>query len=181
MTTEYDAIVVGARCAGSPTAMLLARQGYRVLLVDRATFPSDTPSTHAIHAPGIAALGRSGLLDAVTATRCRPIDSYRFDFGFVSFTRTPPPVDGISTCYAPRSSAAGGTPAGLRRRDVGYQATRDAQVRPIYEFTSQLATLAAPPPEMVQLLAGVIAGTVSPAQLLAPENVSRIVGAVPAA
>lgn len=42
----YDAIVVGARCAGSPTAMLLAREGYRVLLVDRATFPSDTMSTH---------------------------------------------------------------------------------------------------------------------------------------
>ena len=37
----YDAIVVGARCAGSPTAMLLARKGYRVLLVDKASFPSD--------------------------------------------------------------------------------------------------------------------------------------------
>jgi len=41
----YDAIVVGARCAGSPTAMLLARKGYRVLVVDKATFPSDTMST----------------------------------------------------------------------------------------------------------------------------------------
>jgi flavin-dependent dehydrogenase len=50
----YDAIVVGARCAGSPTAMLLARQGYQVLLVDRATFPSDTMSTHFIYPPGIA-------------------------------------------------------------------------------------------------------------------------------
>ena len=38
----YDAIVVGARCAGSPTAMLLAHKGYRVLLLDRASFPSDT-------------------------------------------------------------------------------------------------------------------------------------------
>jgi flavin-dependent dehydrogenase len=49
----YDAIVIGARCAGSPTAMLLARQGYRVLLVDRASFPSDTMSTHYIHQPGV--------------------------------------------------------------------------------------------------------------------------------
>lgn len=40
----YDAIVVGARCGGSPTAMLLARRGYRVLLLDRARFPSDTIS-----------------------------------------------------------------------------------------------------------------------------------------
>ncbi len=47
MPPSYDAIVVGARCAGSPTAMLLARQGHRVLLVDRASFPSDTMSTHA--------------------------------------------------------------------------------------------------------------------------------------
>ena len=46
MPQDYDAIVVGARCAGSPTAMLLARKGYRVLVVDRATFPSDTVSTH---------------------------------------------------------------------------------------------------------------------------------------
>jgi choline dehydrogenase-like flavoprotein len=52
VSREYDAIVVGARCGGSPTAMLLARNGYRVLLVDKATFPSDTmfnaprPSAH---------------------------------------------------------------------------------------------------------------------------------------
>jgi flavin-dependent dehydrogenase len=54
MTPTYDAIVVGARCAGSPTAMLLARSGHRVLLVDRAAFPSDTLSTHYIHQPGVA-------------------------------------------------------------------------------------------------------------------------------
>src|SRR6185369_9373357 len=67
MQTEkntYDAIVVGSRCAGSPTAMLLARQGHRVLLVDRARFPSDKPmSTHYIMRPGGAALGRWGLLE----------------------------------------------------------------------------------------------------------------------
>jgi flavin-dependent dehydrogenase len=52
----YDAIVIGARCAGSPTAMLLARKGYQVLLVDRSTFPSDIISTHFIHNSGIAHL-----------------------------------------------------------------------------------------------------------------------------
>ena len=46
MAECYDAIVIGARCGGAPTAMLLARKGYRVLMVDRATFPSDTVSTH---------------------------------------------------------------------------------------------------------------------------------------
>jgi len=55
----YDAIVVGARCAGAPTAMLLAQQGHRVLLVDRSTFPSDTLSTHFIQPYGMAVLDRS--------------------------------------------------------------------------------------------------------------------------
>ena len=60
MPTTYDAIIIGARCAGSPTGMLLARRGYRVLIVDRATFPSDTISTHVVHPLGVAALLRGG-------------------------------------------------------------------------------------------------------------------------
>jgi flavin-dependent dehydrogenase len=93
---RYDAIVVGARCAGSPTAMLLARQGYRVLVVDRASFPSDTLSTHLIHAPGVAALRRWGLLDQVVATGCPPIETYSFDFGPFTIAGNP------GTSYAPR-------------------------------------------------------------------------------
>src|SRR5215510_1804477 len=100
--TAYDAIVVGARCAGSPTAMLLARQGYRVLVVDRASFPSDTVSTHVIHAPGVAALHRWGLLDRLVATGCPPIERYAFDFGPVTVAGRPPASEGISTAYAPR-------------------------------------------------------------------------------
>ena len=56
----YDAIIVGARCAGSPTAMLLAQQGFKVLLVDRTTFPSDTISTHIIWPHGAEILARWG-------------------------------------------------------------------------------------------------------------------------
>ena len=56
MRASYDAIIIGARCAGAPTAMLLARAGARVLLVDRASFPSDTLSGHAIEPPGVAFL-----------------------------------------------------------------------------------------------------------------------------
>src|SRR6187401_2714286 len=85
----YDAIVVGARCAGAPSAMLLARKGHRVLLVDRATFPSDTISTHLIHPPGVAALRRWGLLDRLVATNCRPIHTYVFDFGPFQFVGAP--------------------------------------------------------------------------------------------
>jgi flavin-dependent dehydrogenase len=99
---RYDAIVVGARCAGSPTAMLLARKGYRVLLLDRARFPSDTVSTHLIHAPGVAELGRWGLLDRLVATGCPAISTYCFDFGPLTISGTPRPADGTAVAYCPR-------------------------------------------------------------------------------
>jgi 2-polyprenyl-6-methoxyphenol hydroxylase-like FAD-dependent oxidoreductase len=69
----YDAIVVGARCAGSPTAILLARKGYRVLLVDKATFPSDTISTHIIWPHAAEVMDGWGLLDRLAATNCPPV------------------------------------------------------------------------------------------------------------
>ena len=103
MNCDYDAVVIGARCAGAPTAMLLAQNGHRVLLVDRAHFPSDTLSTLVIHAPGVAALDRWGLLDEVTATGCPPIETYSYDFGpFVISGRPHPAEGGSSTAYAPR-------------------------------------------------------------------------------
>ena len=101
MSQAYDAIVVGARCAGSPTAMLLARRGHRVLLVDRATFPSDTTSTHLVHPPGIASLERWGLLDSVVATGSPPIDTYVFDFGPITISGAPG-TDEAPVAYAPR-------------------------------------------------------------------------------
>ena len=100
MAKTYDAIVVGARVAGSPTAMLLARKGYDVLLVDRASFPSDTISTHLIHPPGINALQRWGLLDKVVASGCPAIDTYAFDFGPFTLSGAPDP-DG-TVAYGPR-------------------------------------------------------------------------------
>jgi len=93
--SRHDVIVVGARCAGSPTAMHLARAGHRVLVVDRASFPSDTLSTHIVHAPGVAALRRWGLLEQAVAG-CPPIDTYVFDFGPFTITGMP------GTAYAPR-------------------------------------------------------------------------------
>jgi 2-polyprenyl-6-methoxyphenol hydroxylase-like FAD-dependent oxidoreductase len=99
--TSYDVIVVGARCAGSPTAMLLARRGYKVLVVDRATFPSDTLSTHIVHPPGVAALRSWGLLDRLTATGCPPIDTYAFDFGPFTLAGAPG-TDDSPVAYCPR-------------------------------------------------------------------------------
>src|SRR4051794_11674011 len=101
MQQIYDAIIVGARCAGSPTAMLLARKGYRVLLLDRATFPSDTVSTHCVQPLGVAALQRWGLLDELTTTGCPAIDTFVFDFGPFTISGAPGSAE-APVAYAPR-------------------------------------------------------------------------------
>ena len=101
MSNAYNAIVIGARCAGSPTGMLLARKGYRVLVVDRATFPSDTVSTHVLHPVGVSQLAKWGLLDRLTATGCPPIDTYAFDFGPFTLAGAPGTV-ASPVAYCPR-------------------------------------------------------------------------------
>lgn len=98
----YDVILVGARCAGSPLAMLLSRRGYRVLLLDRARFPSDTVSTHYIHQPGVARLAAWGLLDRLKATGAPPISETMWDIQGVRITGSPPGVGGVTEAYAPR-------------------------------------------------------------------------------
>ena len=82
--------------------MLLARAGHRVLLVDKATFPSDTLSTHFIHPPGISALGRWGILEQLEATNCPPVTRYSYDFGPITIAGTPRPTDGVAIGYGPR-------------------------------------------------------------------------------
>jgi 2-polyprenyl-6-methoxyphenol hydroxylase-like FAD-dependent oxidoreductase len=82
--------------------MLLARRGHRVLLVDRATFPSDTVSTHFLHPLGVAALERWGLHDVLARTGCPPVRTYSFDFGPFTIAGSPRPVDGVDVAYCPR-------------------------------------------------------------------------------
>ncbi|HZE15093.1 MAG TPA: FAD-dependent monooxygenase, partial [Mycobacterium sp.] len=68
MAQTFDVIVVGARCAGSSLATLLARRGLRVAVLERAEFPRDTLSSHVFQAPGINFLGRLGVLERARAT-----------------------------------------------------------------------------------------------------------------
>ena len=97
-----DVIVVGARAAGSSTAMLLARKGYDVLVVDRASFPSDTLSTHQVQVPGSARLRRWGLLDRVTASGAPPARQVRFDTAGVVLEGRFPSFEGVDAVYSPR-------------------------------------------------------------------------------
>lgn len=112
----YDAIVVGARCAGAPTAMLLARKGYRVLLLDKATFPSDLPmSTHLITLPGVAQLRRWGLHNQVLASNCPPVQTFRFDLGPITLSGAPTPLtaSGIHSDDLPARLREGNTDTGM--------------------------------------------------------------------
>ncbi|BCJ27854.1 NAD(P)/FAD-dependent oxidoreductase [Actinocatenispora sera] len=97
-----DAVVVGAGCAGAPTAMLLARAGYRVTLVDRARFPRDTLSTHYLQQPAVALLRDWGLLDAVLGTRCPPIAHLRYRAADVAIDGPMWTFDGIGYALGPR-------------------------------------------------------------------------------
>ena len=100
----YDVIIVGARVAGAATAMLLARQGLRVLVVDRVSFPSDTISSHQVQLPGVARLNRWGLLDQVRAAGTPPARQVRFDSGDLVLEGSFPAYDGADALYSPRRS-----------------------------------------------------------------------------
>ena len=80
MNGEYDAVVVGARCAGSATAMLMARAGMRVLLLDRVHPGRDTLSTHALMRAGVLQLDRWGLLPRITAAGTPPVTGTTFHY-----------------------------------------------------------------------------------------------------
>jgi 2-polyprenyl-6-methoxyphenol hydroxylase-like FAD-dependent oxidoreductase len=99
---DYDVIVVGARVAGSATAMLLARAGMRVLVVDRARYPSDTLSTHQVQLPGGALLRRWGILDKLIANGTPAARSVLFDAGAAVLHGDYLPHDGIDAVYSPR-------------------------------------------------------------------------------
>jgi 2-polyprenyl-6-methoxyphenol hydroxylase-like FAD-dependent oxidoreductase len=98
----YDGIIIGSRVAGAATAMLLARRGYKILVVDRATFPSDTISTHIIWQHGVARLFDWGLGDRLAALNAQPLHTLELNFGPIVLTGTPPPVGGACTAFAPR-------------------------------------------------------------------------------
>ena len=97
----HDVIVVGARCAGSSLAMLLARHGVKVLVVDRASFPSDIPHGHFVHRHGPRRLRDWGVLDKV-AERTPAITTMLFDAGDFPLVAHNLVEDDVAWGYGPR-------------------------------------------------------------------------------
>jgi flavin-dependent dehydrogenase len=99
---KFDAIIVGARCAGAATALLLARAGARVLLVDRGTYGADTLSTHALMRGAVLQLHRWGVLPAIVAAGTPPVQATTFSYSEQDITVPIEPKFGVSALFAPR-------------------------------------------------------------------------------
>jgi len=99
---SYDVIVAGARCAGASTAMLLARGGMRVLVVDPTRRGSDTLSTHALMRGGVLQLARWGLLGEIVSAATPPIHTTTFHYEDEAVPVAIKPRDGVDALFAPR-------------------------------------------------------------------------------
>lgn len=102
MSCSYDVVIVGARCAGAATGLLLARQGAKVLIVDHDRPGADTMSTHALMRAGVMQLHRWDLLDAVRASGAPPVRAASFIYGRERVTVDIRPAFGTDALYAPR-------------------------------------------------------------------------------
>jgi flavin-dependent dehydrogenase len=100
--SHHDVVVVGGRVAGSATAMLLARLGHDVVVLDQASFPSDTVSTHSIARSGVVQLRRWGLLDDVVDSGAPTIRQVTFNAAGELVSRTIKEKAGVDFLVAPR-------------------------------------------------------------------------------
>src|SRR5688500_14573941 len=102
MAKTFDAVIVGARCAGAATALLLARAGARVLVVDKGAYATDTMSTHALMRGAVLQLHRWGVLPAIVAAGTPPVRSTTFSYADEDVTIAIEPRLGLDALYAPR-------------------------------------------------------------------------------
>lgn len=100
--THYDVIIAGARVAGASTALLLARSGLRVLVVDPLPRGRDTLSTHALMRGAVLQLHRWGLLDRVRAAGTPEIPVTTFDYEDETIAVPVKERDGVGALFAPR-------------------------------------------------------------------------------
>jgi 2-polyprenyl-6-methoxyphenol hydroxylase-like FAD-dependent oxidoreductase len=129
---KFDVIIVGARCAGAATALLLARAGARVLVVDKGAYGTDTLSTHALMRGSVVQLHRWGVLPAIVDAGTPPIRTTTFSYTDQEVTVAIEPKFGVDALYAPRRTLLDRVmidAAADSGADVGYGVTIDDVVR----------------------------------------------------
>lgn len=103
MTGRYDVVVVGGRVAGASTALLLARAGARVALIERSRRGSDTVSTHGLMRAGVLQLTRWGLIGGIVRAGTPPVRRTRFSYADGDHVQVSiQPKAGVEALYAPR-------------------------------------------------------------------------------
>ncbi|MEL6281396.1 MAG: FAD-dependent monooxygenase, partial [Pseudomonadota bacterium] len=125
---RYDVVVVGARCAGAATAMLLARGGAKVLLIDRDAYGADTLSTHALMRTSVSLLSAWGVLPAVLEGGAQPVRRTLISYGSQRIEVPIKPSRGVDALYAPRRTtldAALADAATAAGADVAFGVTLD--------------------------------------------------------
>jgi flavin-dependent dehydrogenase len=104
---KVDVVIVGARCAGAATALLLARAGARVVVVDRGRYGTDTLSTHALMRGAVLQLHRWGVLPAI-ANGTPAVTATTFSYLHEDVTVPIEPKYGVEALYAPRRTLLDG-------------------------------------------------------------------------
>lgn len=137
MRPSFDVAIVGGRVAGAATGMLLARAGHRVVIIDRATFPSDTLSTHAIARTGVVQLHRWGLLDAVVESGAPRITDIVFHHGGEHIERRIKDRFGVDFLVAPRRYALDELLVDAARQAGAQVATESTVTDVIYDRTGR--------------------------------------------
>jgi flavin-dependent dehydrogenase len=142
LRSSYDAVVVGARCAGAATAMLLARAGLDVLVVEQGARGADTLSTLALMRGGVLQLSRWGLLDAIRRAGTPRIETTTFYYGGDPIGIRIKPRDGVDGLYAPRrtvldplladAAEAAGAQIAYRVRLTGLERGADGRVAGVF-------------------------------------------------
>jgi menaquinone-9 beta-reductase len=99
---RYDAVVIGARCAGAATGLLLAKAGAKVLVIDRQVYGSDTLSTHALMRTAVMQLTRWGLIPEIIAANTPAIRATTFHYGSEAIRIAIKPERGVECLFAPR-------------------------------------------------------------------------------
>jgi 2-polyprenyl-6-methoxyphenol hydroxylase-like FAD-dependent oxidoreductase len=134
VTTHHDVVIVGARAAGAATALLLARAGLDVLVLDRSPAGTDTLSTHALLRPGVVQLHRWGVLDAVIAAGTPPVRRTTFVYADEVVPVPLKPAHGVDALYAPRRTVLDPILAGAAAEagaDIRYETTITGVVRDV--------------------------------------------------